>query len=315
VSPRTFVALALIWGLTLVHVRGLGPGRMVQNTLAAAKVLGLLVFLVAGWTLGHGDSGHWTAGGHVAPTGFLLALVPVMFAYSGWNAASYVAEEVRDPRRNVPLSLAVGTIAVVIIYVGLNALYLYALPIDRLAAISGTLIDTTAERLFGFAAAGLITVCTLVSIAASISAMVLAGPRVYFAMARDGLFTARTARVHPRFRAPSAAIVAQTIWSSVLVLSGSLSELVSYTGFSILLFSSAAVASIFVLRRRNPTGTVPFRAWGYPWAPIAFTVMGLLVVGNEIWRNPQPSLGGLAVIAAGLPVFAWLRARKPAALR
>jgi APA family basic amino acid/polyamine antiporter len=314
VSPKTLVALVLIWGLTIVHVRGLGPGRMVQNALAAAKVLGLVVFLVAGWTLGHGDSGHWTGGEHVAPTGFLLALVPVMFAYSGWNAASYVAEEVRDPARNVPLSLAAGTIAVVIIYVGLNALYLYALPIDGLAAIDGTLIDRIAERLFGFTAAGLIAIFTLVSIAASISAMVLAGPRVYFAMARDGLFTARTARVHPRFRAPVAAIVAQTLWSSVLVLSGSLSELVSYTGFSILLFSSAAVASIFVLRRRTSGTAATFRAWGYPWAPIAFTVMGLVVVGNEIWRSPRPSLAGLAVIAAGLPVYVWLRAQKRRAM-
>ena len=139
--------------------------------------------------------------------------------------------------------------------------------------------------------------------------MILAGPRVYFAMARDGLFTTRVSRVHPRFRAPTSAIIAQTIWSAVLVLSGSLSELVSYTGFALILFSSAAVASIFVLRVRHPGAPRPFRAWGYPWAPMAFVTMGVIVVGNELWRNPRPSLAGLAIIATGIPVYGWLRSR------
>ena len=123
---------------------------------------------------------------------WLLALVPVMFSYSGWNAAVYVAEEVRDPARNVPLALALGTVAVVILYVGLNALYVFAVPVSELASLqAGRLIDTVAERLFGFAAGNLLALFTIVSLAASISAMVLAGPRVYFAMARDGMFVAR----------------------------------------------------------------------------------------------------------------------------
>ena len=128
----------------------------------------------------------------------LLALVPVMFSYSGWNAAVYVAEEVRDPARNVPLALALGTVTVVILYVALNALYVFALPLGELAALpGGRLMDTVAERLFGFAAGNLIALFTIVSIAASISAMVLAGPRVYFAMARDGMFVRAAGRVHP----------------------------------------------------------------------------------------------------------------------
>jgi APA family basic amino acid/polyamine antiporter len=233
----------------------------------------------------------------------------VMFAYSGWNAASYVAEEVRAPERNVPLSLGIGTLAVVIIYLALNGLYLYALSASELASLQGTLIDTVAVRVIGSGGGGLIAVFTIVSIAASISAMVLAGPRVYFAMARHGLFAARAARVHPRFHAPTSAIVAQTLWSAVLVLSGSLAQLVSYTGFSIILFSSAAVSSIFVLRRRHPDAVRPFKAWGYPWAPLTFVLMGAVVVGNELWRNPRPSLAGLAIIALGIPVYGWIRFR------
>ncbi|MGC4084122.1 MAG: amino acid permease [Vicinamibacterales bacterium] len=135
----------------------------------------------------------------------------------------------------------------------------------------------------------------MVSIAASISAMVLAGPRVYFAMARDGLFAASAARVHPRFRAPASAIIAQTLWSGVLVVSGSLSQLVSYTGFAVVLFSGIAVAALFVLRRREPDADRPFRTWGYPWAPGLFVLASAAMVGNEMWRNPGPSTTGLAI--------------------
>lgn len=303
ISPRNLVALLAIALLTVAHVRGLGLGRSVQNLLAGAKVLALVLFLAAGFAFGHGESAGVAAPTGVAPVGWLLALIPVMYAYSGWNAASYVAEEVRSPGRNVPLALGLGTLTVVTIYLGLNGLYLFALGSSGLAGVKGTLIDTVAERLFGFAAGNLIALFTIVSLAASISAMVLAGPRVYFAMARDGLFAARVGRVHPRFRAPAAAIVAQTAWSSLLVLSSSLSQLVSYTGFAIVLFAGIAVLALFVLRRREPHADRPFRAWGYPWAPAVFIAVSAVMLVNEIWRNPRPTLAGLAVIAAGIPVY------------
>ena len=230
-----------------------------------------------------------------------------MFTYSGWNAAAYVAEEVRAPGRNVPLALALGTLAVVIIYLALNALYLFAMPIGELAGVKETFIDSVAAALFGFVAGDLIAAFTIVSISASVSAMVLAGPRVYFAMARDGLFAAPAGRVHPRFRAPTTAIVAQAIWSAILVLSGTLSQLVSYTGFAVILFSAVAVAAVFVLRIREPQAARPFRAWGYPWAPAIFVVASAVIVVNEIVRNPGPSAAGLLIIASGIPVYWWLR--------
>jgi APA family basic amino acid/polyamine antiporter len=232
-----------------------------------------------------------------------------MFTYSGWNAAAYVAEEIRDPGRNVPIALGLGTLAVVIIYLGLNAIYLYALPVGELAIVKGTLIDTVAERLLGFAVGNAIALFTIISIAASVSAMVLAGPRVYFAMARDGLFMAPAARVHPRFRAPVGAILAQAIWSGFLVLSGSLSQLVSYTGFAVVLFAGLAVAALFVLRRRDRTTVRPFRAWGYPLAPAVFVIASAGMVVNEVWRNPQPSIAGVTVIALGIPVYLWISRR------
>ncbi|HUR33443.1 MAG TPA: amino acid permease [Vicinamibacterales bacterium] len=308
-SPKSIVALAAVGLITLVHLRGLGPGRLVQNTLAGVKVAALLLFLAIGFSTGHGEVSQVTAGGSAGLTGVVLALVPVMFTYSGWNAAAYVAEEVRSPGRNVPLALGLGTLAVVVIYLGLNALYLYALPAADLAAVKGTLIDTVAERLFGFAVGNLIAIFTIVSIAASISAMVLAGPRVYFAMARDGLFAAPAARVHPRFRAPVSAIAAQALWSGVLILCGSLSQLVSYTGFAVVLFSGIAVAAVFVLRRREPGADRPFRTWGYPVAPAVFVLASAVMVGNEIWRNPRPAMAGMAIIGLGIPFYAWMRRR------
>ncbi len=308
VSPKAVVALSAIFALSWIHSRGLGPGRLVQNTLASLKTLGLVVFIGLGFAFARGDVANLTAApAPVAASGLLLALVSVMFTYSGWNAASYLAEEIRDPGRNVPLALGIGTGAVVLIYLALNALYLYAMPATELATIEGGLIDRASERLFPFRVADAVALFTLVSIAASISAMVFAGPRVYFAMARDGVFVRAAARVHPRFRTPSLAIFAQAAWSGVLVLSGSLSQLVSYTGFAVVLFSGIAVAGLFVLRRRNPDEPRPFRAWGYPLAPGIFVLAAAVMLANHVWSQPGPALAGLAIIIAGIPVYWWFR--------
>jgi basic amino acid/polyamine antiporter, APA family len=304
VSPKALVALSAIAALTLIHIRGLGPGSLLQNVLAGLKATALLVMIALGFAIGSGHAATIVSGTSATVPGMLLALVPVMFSYSGWNAATYVAEEVRNPGTNVPLALGMGTAAVIVLYVGLNALYLYALPIPELAGLSGgRLLDLVAERLFGFAVANLVAVFTIVSLSASISAMTLAGPRVYYAMARDGMFLRSAAVVHPRFLTPARAITAQGIWSSVLVLCGSMSQLVSYTGFAVVLFAGIAVASLFVLRRREPDAARPFEAWGYPWAPGLFVLASFAMVVNEIIRNGLPALAGLAIIALGIPVY------------
>jgi APA family basic amino acid/polyamine antiporter len=310
VSPRAIVALTAIGALTLIHVRGLGPGRLLQNTLAALKVSAIALFVAIGLAAGRGSGAHFASAASVAPVSFLLALVPVMFSYSGWNAAAYVAEEVREPARNVPLALSIGTISVVLLYVALNVLYVYAMPVRELAAVPGSrLMDTVAERLFGFVAGDVLALFTIVSLAASISAMVIAGPRVYFAMARDGLFVPSASTVHPKFHKPASAILAQGVWSGVLVLSGTLSQLVSYTGFAVVLFSAIAVLALFVLRHRHPDAPRPFRALGYPWAPAIFVGASAVIVMNEIWRNGPTAAAGLAVIAAGVPAYFLVRRR------
>jgi APA family basic amino acid/polyamine antiporter len=184
------------------------------------------------------------------------------------------------------------------------------MPVSRLASLSGgSLMDSVAEHLFGSAGGDLLAIFAIISIAASISAMVLAGPRVYYAMARDGLFVRSAGHVHPRFHTPAAAIVAQGAWSGVLVLSGTLSQLVAYTGFAVVLFAGIAVSAVFVLRHRIPDDPRPFRALGYPWAPAIFVVSSAAMVVNEIWRDPGPALTGVALIAAGIPVYLLARRR------
>jgi APA family basic amino acid/polyamine antiporter len=304
VSPKSIVALAAIAILSFIHIRGLGPGRIVQNVLAGLKASALVAIIALGFTIGTGSTAAIVSGAGVPMSGMLLALVPIMFTYSGWNAAVYVAEEVRDPGRNVPLALGLGTATVIVIYVALNALYLYVLPVAELAALpGGRLLDVVGERLFGAGVADALAIFTIVSLSASISAMTLAGPRVYYAMAKDGLFLPAASRVHPKFRTPAAAIVAQGLWSAVLVLCGTLSQLVSYTGFAVVLFSAVAVACVFVLRRRDPGAARPFRAWGYPWAPAIFVLACGAMVVNEMIRNGATALVGVAVIAAGIPVY------------
>ena len=307
VSPQAVAAIAVIVLLSVVHILGLGPGRIVQNLLAGAKVAVLVAFVALGFGVGQGDLAHFAAGGLVSPALWVLALIPVMFSYSGWNAAAYVAEEMRDPGRNVPLALGLGTIVVVAIYLLLNALYVYALPVAEFATIDVRVVDAAADRLFGPAIAGPFAAASVVMIAASISAMVMAGPRVYYAMARDGQFPAFAARIDPRYRTPSLAIAAQGVWASLLVLSGRFDQLVEYTGFAVVLFAGIAVASLFVLRRRFPDEPRPFRAWGYPVAPFIFAAASLLIVLNALWRSPATSGAGLLVVLAGLPVYVLMR--------
>jgi APA family basic amino acid/polyamine antiporter len=311
VTPQAVIAILAIALLSAIHLHT--TGRLVHNLLASLKVSALLVFIAIGFSLGNGSVGNLGSGHIVAApaTGWLLALIPVMFSYSGWNAAAYVAEEIRDPHRNLPRSLALGTLTVVAIYLALNVLYLYAMPLADLASPpGGRLTDTVAERLFGFVAGNVLAIFTIISIAASISAMVWAGPRVYYAMARDGLFLPAAAHVHPRFRTPVLAITAQAIWSSVLVLSGTLSQLVAYTGFAVVLFSGIAVLAVFVLRHREPDTARPFKAFGYPWAPALFVLASAAMVVNEIWSKPGTSLAGLAIIAAGIPLYIVFQARR-----
>ena len=302
-SRQSIVALVAIWGLAWVHRRGVGHGRLVGNVLATLKVAALVVFVALGLSVGTSGAAHLVEQHPVAITGWLLALIPVMFTYSGWNAASYVAEEIRDPGRNVPRAFALGTTAVVVLYVLLNILYLFVFPIGELGNVKGSVLDVVAERLLGGTAGDVMGVVSIVSLLASVSAMTFAGPRVYFAMARDGLFVRAASSIHPRYHTPSNAIIAQSVWTSILVLTATADALVTYTGFAITLFLGLAVVSLFVLRAREPDVPRPFRAWLYPFAPALYVVISAAILINGLVRDPRPTGSGALIILAGVPLF------------
>jgi len=314
-SIRAAVAIAIILALAVVQTLGVGRGKVVQNSLTLLKIGALVVFAAVGLLAAHSNPFEAFSSHPAVPaTSWLSALVPVMFSYTGWNAAVYVAEEVRDPVRNVPRALLIGTGATIVLYVALNTLYLRVVPQDQFLGQIGV-GQIAAERLFGPFAGVLFAVVAIVIILSSLSAMTTAGPRVYFAMARDNAFVPAAARVHPRYRTPAIAIIAQAIWSSLLVLSGTFDQLLTYTVFGVMLFSGLAVLSLFVVRRTSTQAAV-FRAWGYPWAPAIFCLVGFAIVANTILEQRGPALAGMVVMVAGIPIYWWMKKKgRPVAPR
>ena len=316
ISPQTITVVVAIWLMTFVHLRGVGPGAVVGNILAALKVGAFLLFIVFGFALGTGDAANLSASaGPVSVSPWLFALIPIMFTYSGWNAASYVAEEVRDPGRNAPKALFIGTAAVTLIYVFINILYIYVIPIGELAQVQGSVLDRVADRLLGEAAGNIMALVGIIGLLAGVSGNTFAGSRVYYAMARDGLFFKSMATIHPKYRTPANAIIAQGVWSTLLVLSGGANAMTTYTGFTVVLFAGVAVSTLFVLRMREPDAPRPFKALGYPFFPGLFAVAAAVIVLNALWTDlvtpflastptPMgPSAWGLIVVAMGLPLY------------
>lgn len=309
-SVQTLVASSAIVAAALVHIAGVGPGRTVTNILAALKVAAFVAFIAFGLTLGTGAAANLQqTAAPVTMAGWLFALIPIMFTYSGWNAAAYMAEEIRDPGKNVPLALALGTVAVTVIYLLMNVLFIYVMSIGGLAAVQGSVLDVVADRLLGVRAGDIMGVVSIVSLAAGINAFTFAGPRVYFAMARDGAFFRSMARVHPRFKTPAVSIAAQAGFAILLVLTGSLDALANYVGFAITLFLGLAVAAVFVLRARDPDAPRPFRTLGYPVTPAIFTLASAGIVANAFYSDLRRTLIGSAIILAGIPLYLLLRRR------
>ena len=301
------LAVGLVWGLAAVHALGVGPGGLFQRMITVASVAAILVLVVAGFWLGTGDTAHFRSAAPATWSNFPVALVFVMFAYSGWNAAAYLGGEIREPARNLPLALLGGTVVVTALYMALNAFYLYALPIPEMAGVQA-IAEKASVAAFGQVATHLVTATLLLALAGSVSAMVLAGPRVYFAMARDGVFPRAIATVHPRFHTPVRAIFLQTAWSSVLICFwGSFERLVVYTGFALVVFAALAVLAVLVLRIRRPDLPRPYRVPGYPVVPALFVLVSGWIAIFTLYGRPRESLLGLLTVAAGVPFYLLFR--------
>jgi APA family basic amino acid/polyamine antiporter len=312
VAPRVIGTVAIV-ALTLVNALGLRPGKWLQNSLSATKLAAFAALLALGALVSRSSAGGLTpffvAGDR--PAGVAAALIPVLFAYSGWNAATYVSGEMRDPGRGLGRALALGTLACAVLYVAVNAVYLRALPMTELAA-SDDPARAAARALGGPAGAAVLSPLIAVCVLSSMQASVLVGPRIYQAMANDGLFFAPLGRSHPRTHVPVVALVAQGAISVAQLLTGSFEDLVRFTMFAIVAFSTLTVGAVVVLRLRRPGAERAFRVPGYPWVPLLFVGVNVWMLWNVLTfgdRGPRAALVGLAIVATGVPAYAAFRAR------
>jgi APA family basic amino acid/polyamine antiporter len=325
-SARVLAMLAIVVVAAINYV-GVRPGSRVLNALVVLKLVPLGLLIAAGLLLPVAAAGGGGAGpGVPSPTGafvpdsggaallfaFGAALIPIMFSYGGWQNANYVAEEMKDPVRDMPVGLLAGTALVVAVYLSVNFVYLRTLGHAGLAG-TATPASDAAGALFGTRGDFLITLGIAVSTFGFLNLTMLAPTRVYYAMARDGLFPEGVARLHPRFATPSVAIVVQTLWSTVLVLTGTYAQLVDYVVSADWLFFGLAGAALFVLRRKIPLaerGEGVFTTPAYPFVPGLFVAVAALILGSVIWTNPIRSGLGFGLLALGVPAYLyWSRQR------
>ena len=293
------VAVFGILVLSAINYVGVRPGSAVQTALTVTKIAAIGVLLVLLFGLGSLHAPTAAAGVH--PRSFLRALVAGLFAFGGWHMVTYAAEETRDAERTIPRALMVGTGVVVVIYLALNAAYLLVLPLDAVLKSTHIAFDATTATV-GPRTASAISVLVLVSSFGAMSGIVLAGPRVYYAMAEDGLLFGWMGALHPRYRTPYLATVVQGLWSSVLVLTGTYGVIVSRVVYTEWIFFGALALGTMRLRRAR-TYAPAFRAWGFPVVPVLFALVCLAIVVNQIVSDPRESLTGLALVLVGLPVY------------
>jgi len=272
----------------------------VQTALTAIKIAAIVVLLVvlvaaARFDLVTSASAAFNVGG------FVRAVGAGLFAFGGWHMVTYAAEETRDPRRTIPRALMIGTVIVVVIYLSLNAAYLLVLPVDRVLSSTRIAADATAVAAGPHAAAA-IALLVVISSFGALSGIILAGPRVYFAMAEDGLLFQWMARIHTRFLTPSTAIAAQALWSAGLAYTGTYRALFTRVVFTEWIFFGALAMGTMRMRSLS-TYTPSFRAWGFPFAPALFAAACAAVVVGQVASDPRQSAIGLGIVATGLPVY------------
>jgi basic amino acid/polyamine antiporter, APA family len=310
-SYNQLFALILVWIVSLINYCGLRFGSGTQNVLSFSKLAAIAILLLAGFWRGTGDWSHfsppflWTPVRELLPA-VGVALIPVIFAYSGWNAAAYIASEVHHPEKTLPRALLVGTVITLVVYLLLNLLYVYAVPLTVLRGVM-QVGELTASALFGVKAAQIVSLLIALSIASAFNVMILTGGWIYFAMARDGVFFRSAARLHPRFQVPGNALLMQAGWTSILILSGTFEQLLTYATIVMVAFSALTVVALFVLRWQRPDLPRPYRAWGYPWLPAFYIIASVGIVLNALWERPLECFWGLILCAVGVPVYYWWR--------
>jgi basic amino acid/polyamine antiporter, APA family len=318
ISNGQFTAIGVIAVFSWINYVGLRAGSFVQNVLTILKLGAVTIAPLLGLLIGTGSWSHFSVSAELSPPddpfrSLSVVMVSIFFSYTGWFTSTYIASEIREPHRNVPYSIILATLVVTAAYLLVNVAFLYALPIERMRGVANT-GEVAAMALFGPKASTYMTLAILISILGAANAVILTAPRIYYAMARDGLFFKAVARVHPRFKTPAQSILIQAIWSCILVLSGTFSQLLTYTVVPMLAFSIMTGVSIFVLRRTQPDLKRPYKTFGYPWVPVIFVSFYVFALLQVVIASPRESLLGLGIVVLGIPLYwFWSRRTTPAA--
>jgi APA family basic amino acid/polyamine antiporter len=309
------VAIAAILLLSAINVVGVRFGARLQTAFTAVKLVAIAAMIVAGLVLG-APRAHFVAGVEAleatTASGFSLAVIAGLFAFGGWHMVTYSAEETRAARRTVPRALLYGTVIVTLTYLALNTVYLYVLPLDAVASSTRIAADA-ADAVLGSGGAAIMSALVVFSAFGALAGIVLAGPRVYFSMARDGLLFPWIAAVHPTFRTPHRALALQAVWASVLVATGTYRALfvrVIYTEW--IFFALMALGLVLLYRRRDPAGPTarrPLSILRSTILPLLFVASSLVIVASQVLREPVDTALGLGLVLLGLPVYAWSRRR------
>jgi APA family basic amino acid/polyamine antiporter len=308
ILPLTFytiTGISVIILFSIAHWYSLSFGSRVQNILTLFKITVILAFIALGVYLGTGSLENFSSGpvSKSLFTGeFATSLIYISFAYSGWNAAAYIGSEIKEPSRNIPLSLLWGTMVVMALYMLLNLLFIYALPISEMTGIEDV-GATAAISLFGVKIgtifSGAITICLL----SVISAMIMTGPRVYYAMAKDNAFPKWFGDVNPKHTTPGKAILLQAAIAIIMVITSSFDKLLMYIGFTLSLFAMLTVIGLMILRFRLPSIDRPYRTFGYPVTPVLFILSNLWIIAHTVKGNPFVLIYGGGTIVLGLFVY------------
>lgn len=306
VSLGTFFSIVAVLILSGIHYAGVRQGVLLQNILTTLKIGSLLGIILLGVLVGKGSTEHFVPFFDMSKVTdmslFGAAFIPVIFAYAGWNAVIYLAGEVKQPERILPRALVRANLLVILLYLAINVVYIYAVPVTQMkGALRVSEVATTA--LLGYQTSAWITAIITLSIFGALNVVIMLGPRIYYAMAQDGVFFRGLARVHPTFGTPSNAIVLQALWSCILVLTGTFDALFTYVSVTISLFSALTVGSVMVLRFKRPDLKRPYKLWGYPFVPIFFVMVNLWIAWGSLVSRPWESFGGVVIVGLGIPAY------------
>ena len=319
-SWQRLFAIASIVVLTWINLRGVKTAALIQTTLTAVKTAALIGLIGLGLTIGRNADaiaanfgpGFWPAGG------LSMALLPVigaamvgaLFSMDAWNNVGFAADELKQPERDLPFAMAVGVLVVVVLYLLANVAYLNVLPGSEIASAPQDRVGAAAlQRMFGQPGLYAMAAAIMISTFGCNNGLILSGARVYYAMARDGLFFESAGKLHPTYKTPAAGLIAQAVWTSVLCLSGTYSQLLDYIIFAAVLFYMITGFGLFRLRATRPDLPRPVRAPGYPWLPGLYLVLNALICINLLVKRPLYSWPGLVVVAIGIPVYFVWRSR------